>query len=742
MNKTLPIVLVFVLLITFLNDPGHGQTITITGTVSDSLTRKGIQGVTLYNSVLQIGTVTDGNGNYTLSVPTGGNFSTAFILQHIGYERKFLTLLQLFRNPNITLEPKDISLNEIKVEGKAFRPENQGELPQSVTVINIEKFENKGFMDVADVLKMDHSVQVAENFSGKKMVSMRGGNSDEVIIMMNGVKLNTALNNQFDLASINLDQVDRFEIIKGSNTSLYGPDAFSGVVNIVPKMDAPYLMKFTQKVGTYNLGEWNLNAFHKMNSWSGNAAIKKSAYERGFSGAPALMKNNSEFLNANLNYQMSNDLQTMNPHVFTFSGISSKQTFNNQRDKENLQDELQFLSGSYSGSIFLPEDFKFQLSLKNNLINQNFITSGTLIERTTDEQQWVATIQENFVMGDIEITGNYQFSHSNILQNDLKKIGAFPIQFSPDMSRIHHGFATVVKIKGPENEGLLQTMDVNGSFRYDYMTDDITTTITGQAQPTSQQTVWQKGMAKFAVFLSGSKNDYSYSGFASAGTNFKFPTLAQQFSSPVYLLNPYVKPNLDVEKNQSVEIGFSVTKQSPTHPYFSGWKLDVNLMNNAYDNKFRMFYSPGSTVTLFDNVPLASIAGIESIFQVYIFNYGLTFESGISKYFISEKSAFPFKSDQKLTGSIIYDYDGWTAILHGFYESDQLGWIRLNSGGFKEITLSNNRNMDIHIGKKIQAFDMTLAINGSIRNLISDEESIQGLAIRDRRIYLSVSFQY
>ena len=121
-------------------------------------------------------------------------------------------------------------------------------------MLESKTFEIRGFIDAGDLLKTEHSIQVEEDLSGKKTVSIRGGNPDEIVVMYNGVKLNRAYDNTFDLSLIDLEDIDRFEIIKGSNTALYGPEAFSGVINIVPKTQYDYHVRFQQRLGTYQSG--------------------------------------------------------------------------------------------------------------------------------------------------------------------------------------------------------------------------------------------------------------------------------------------------------------------------------------------------------------------------------------------------------------------------------------------------------------------------------------------------------
>ena len=171
----------------------------------------------------------------------------------------------------IYLQSRVIPLEGVRVEGERVQNmEIEKDIPQTVSLIKARKFETRGFVDAADLLRTDHSIQVAEELSGKKTVSIRGGNPDDTIVLYNGVKMNRTYDNTYDLSLIDLEDIERFEIIKGSNTALYGPEAFSGVINIVPKVQYGHKIRFQQRFGTYQSGNWGLHLYNKFKGLHGS----------------------------------------------------------------------------------------------------------------------------------------------------------------------------------------------------------------------------------------------------------------------------------------------------------------------------------------------------------------------------------------------------------------------------------------------------------------------------------------
>jgi vitamin B12 transporter len=66
-------------------------------------------------------------------------------------------------------------------------------------------------------------------------VFIRGANGNQTLVLIDGVRVNNAFNNAFDFANLPVDNVERIEILRGPQSTLYGSEALGGVVNIVTK---------------------------------------------------------------------------------------------------------------------------------------------------------------------------------------------------------------------------------------------------------------------------------------------------------------------------------------------------------------------------------------------------------------------------------------------------------------------------------------------------------------------------
>jgi outer membrane receptor protein involved in Fe transport len=254
---------------------------------------------------------------------------------------------------------------------------------------------------------------------------------------------------------------------------------------------------------------------------------------------------------------------------------------------------------------------------------------------------------------------------------------------------------------------------------------------------------WGKGTFKIGMEFSGFEKDLEFSSYLSFGLNTKFPTLYQQLSSPASVWGSSENVELQPEKNRSIELGFRLGKDIRGEQTVYGWTVSGTFFQNHYDDKIRVSSTPGIPVSFFDTVPDARITGFEGKWNVFFFRKKLGLELGLSKYFISEKSAFPFKSDSKRTLNVIVEHLGYNLQAHLFGEGDQIGWIRDTNGRFVEIILPSYQNLDLHLSKTFRFYRLEIFLNASARNVLKGEEVVlRGLAIRDRRYYLTLGIQY
>ncbi|MEW6265793.1 MAG: TonB-dependent receptor [Thermodesulfobacteriota bacterium] len=154
-------------------------------------------------------------------------------------------------------ETPRFELETIVVTGSRVAEEIRG-LPKNVTVITSEEIEQATSNNVVDLLAREANVNLRSFYGHDKFggVDIRGmGDTfvSNVLVLIDGVRLNTPDMAGPDLSSIPLDQIERIEILRGSGSVLYGDGAVGGVINIITKKggSAP-TFKARTSIGSYD----------------------------------------------------------------------------------------------------------------------------------------------------------------------------------------------------------------------------------------------------------------------------------------------------------------------------------------------------------------------------------------------------------------------------------------------------------------------------------------------------------
>lgn len=149
-------------------------------------------------------------------------------------------LMLLFFLPVLLAGPalaqQEASVGEVVVTATRLQ-EPEAETTSDVVVITAEDIEALNVQFVSDVLRMVPELNLVQN-GGKgslAAVMLRGGATSQTLLMIDGVKVKEALSGIFDFSSITVDDIERIEIVKGPQSTIYGSDAMAGVINIITK---------------------------------------------------------------------------------------------------------------------------------------------------------------------------------------------------------------------------------------------------------------------------------------------------------------------------------------------------------------------------------------------------------------------------------------------------------------------------------------------------------------------------
>ena len=122
----------------------------------------------------------------------------------------------------------------------------------SVTVITREEIEKRQAQSLQELLRGELGIDIT-NQGGQGKISnifMRGANSNQTIILLDGQRLDSATDGATRIELIPVDQIQRIEIVRGPRSSLYGSDAIGGVIQIFTRDNQGVSASIS--TGTYN----------------------------------------------------------------------------------------------------------------------------------------------------------------------------------------------------------------------------------------------------------------------------------------------------------------------------------------------------------------------------------------------------------------------------------------------------------------------------------------------------------
>ena len=202
-------------------------------------------------------------------------------------------------------------------------PQPLADSPSVVSVITRAQIEAKKPFDLLDVLRLVPGISVAQSGTRGKTTSifMRGTNSNQTLVLVDGVRANSPQDGRFDFGQIPIENVDHIEVVRGPASALYGSDAIGGVINIITKRGTgPLKPGGLLEFGNQGINRQEINA---------NGAFGKNAENRlSFSGYR--LDSNGQFQNddyRNVGASLRFDRALSSNKTLSFIGRSSQSKF-------------------------------------------------------------------------------------------------------------------------------------------------------------------------------------------------------------------------------------------------------------------------------------------------------------------------------------------------------------------------------------------------------------------------------
>jgi vitamin B12 transporter len=215
-------------------------------------------------------------------------------------------------------------------------PISKNNVIADTTTISEEEIERAGSSSLTDLLQRQPGIEIYNSGGQGKVSSLhiRGSESDHVVVLIDGLRVNQATSGLTAFENIPLSQIEKIEIVRGASSSLYGAGAIGGVIQIFTKKGVSGFKPYAA-IGYGRYDTKTAQAGIRAGNDSTNYAINISSLSTdGFS---ALKTNNSIFndkdgynnlsLSGSINHKFNQD-NSIGVNFIKSSG-------NNRYDKRN-----------------------------------------------------------------------------------------------------------------------------------------------------------------------------------------------------------------------------------------------------------------------------------------------------------------------------------------------------------------------------------------------------------------------
>ncbi|KQK25721.1 TonB-dependent receptor [Chryseobacterium aquaticum] len=216
----------------------------------------------------------------------------------------------------INAQEKTAEIDSIEIQGK-FISTPYKNANQNISVITKADILNSPATSIDEILQQIPGMDIRRRGANgvQSDIGFRGSSFEQVLLLLNGIRMNDSQTGHNSLnVPVDLEDVERIEVIKGPAARRFGQNAFAGVINIITKANPGKKVKLRAEGGDYETYGFGLNANFGNEKFS-NLLQANSNSSQGY-------RYNTDFEMRNVFYQ--NQLKIKNGNIRLQAGISEK----------------------------------------------------------------------------------------------------------------------------------------------------------------------------------------------------------------------------------------------------------------------------------------------------------------------------------------------------------------------------------------------------------------------------------
>jgi len=564
-------------------------------------------------------------------------------------------------------------------------------------VITAQQIQMSGAQAIGDLLQQYAGLGIASNGGPGQPTSLflRGTNSNQTLVMINGVKINPADGSGAALQNIHLNDIERIEIVKGPRAALYGSDAIGGVINIITKQ-ARQGSHYGAYAGTGRYGTYDSGGHFDYGQ--GNSAFGVSADNYHTDGFPAVTGSNIDNGNTDRTWNAYGHTQLGGVDVdikhwqstgnTQYMGFSDNPPYALAPFDENFQNQVT----SLDLTRHLLSGWRSNLNLSHMLSEIDQLQGDPFNPQQTPDfvhtQRNVIDWQNNIALGKYQLLTAGLYSEAQHVASQSFGLGydapdrINALYLEDDLDISHHRL--VVAARDTHDQAFGNHLTWNADYGYDLMADTRLT--------------------------------------AGAGTGFRAPSAEERFGFGG-------NPNLQPETSQNLEVGLR-------QKIDAAQSITLNIFRDNLDNLIQFVVTPSNLNGENQNIARARVRGLE-------LGYLLTQQSW------SWRTNLIFQQPQNLdTGTLLLRRSERTL-------TTALDWHNDSTGVGVHLLVSSPRSdLDFNTGAPVtdtgyvltgvtvrQQLGHGFAVSGSLENLLDTHyQTAAGYNTAGRSLFLRLEY--
>jgi len=717
------------------------QSITIEGSVLNSETNTPISKVNIVIQGTEFGTTTNEDGYF--SIIWNYKYPIQLRFTHIGYDDFELTVDKPSK-VSIYLQPTVLAGDEVIIEGVLRHSER--EVSSKIEVVELGKIETRGIRDVSEIFAELEGVNTTTTAYGNQTISIRGSNSNEIAVYLDGIKLNNSATGSADLAHIDLTDLDNIEVLKGSSPTLFGSGNFGGVVLMHSKKPMDNSLELNRGFGITDDNDQDL-------SGAGTAKFGPVGLYGRYSGKSRLFDGRTLFTSIFGNY---GGLLSFKNQEIVFRHVDYNKYIEFPSGGVVSSDELFVNRFTFYGNLLNTAGWDIQIGQKKWTWDDSFFSNLT---RKFDDTITQYRINKGFKFGGFSGSIQYEDEKQDYAGERLKKdfSGVKTSHAVGELTQHDQGIAGVLRYDVFTPSTIFSKIRWEGGIRYSNLKISQKQTVSDSLRGNEidlrsynlEDTI-PLNTYRLGMFTEGKLNDNKFELFFNQGFNNRAPTTNNRFNwvdgtkdlieQYQHLLNLYNENGSDFLKNELAKIqrviGFSMGElekefvssseingrigfNNITNESIDNFELGLGIFRNAFTNKIA-YVTTYNNIVIPYNTDSAWLNGFEISGAVSAFSKLIKIRANYTRVQPSDREIFPNKPGT--TGSVVFDLTkDWFHLNISHLFNGPQNYLR---GGvsIEQLQSQKNTNLTVSASKSFWYFDATLSY--TIRNIFSDEVTI------------------